>query len=292
MAKRPPAAQTAFGPMVITAVEQHTAAAQRLIHDDLAVRFLPPALRVTARAGRWGLVRNLLIGLTEKRAPGVWGGMLCRKRYADDRVTEALRAGIRQLVILGAGLDTRAYRLGAPTGIPSFEVDLPENIAYKRERLRAIYGAPPGSVALIPVDLQTNGLADSLAANGFRIEKPTMFVWEGVTQYLTEDAVRTTLAFLAKAATGSRLIFTYVRRDFLDGTNFYGAERIHRDFVDKYRVWHFGLAPDKVDGLLGEYGWAEREQVGRDELITRYVAPSGRDLSVSEVERFVYAERP
>ncbi len=291
MAKRPPAAQTAFGPMVIAAAEQHHPEAQRLLSDELAIRLLPPGLRLTARACRWRFVRNFLINATDKKAPGMWGGMLCRKRYADDKVTEAVDAGIGQVVILGAGLDTRAYRLAAPAGVPTFELDLPANIAGKQERLRAIYGGVPEHVTLIPVDFETGDLADSLAANGFRTESPAMFVWEAVTQYLTEDGVRRTLAFLAKAAAGSRLVFTYVRADFLDGTNFYGAEKIYQDMTRKHDVWHFGIGPEHVDSLLREYGWAEREQVGTSEYIARYVEPAGRDLPVSEIERFTYAER-
>lgn len=107
-----------------------------------------------------------------------------------------------------------------------------------------------------------------------------MFVWEAVTQYLTEDGFRKTLRSLSKAAAGSRLIFTYVREDFLAGLNFYGAEQmIHRDMKTKYDVWHFGIKPENVDSLLREYGWAEREQVGPREYFKRYIEPSGRDRS-------------
>lgn len=291
MAKRPPAAQTAFGPMVIAAVEQHVPDPQRLIHDGLAMRFLPLNMRLAVRACRWRPMRTMLIDFTEKRAPAVWGGTLCRKRYADDQVSEAIEAGVSQIVLLGAGMDTRVYRLAAPAGVPSFEIDLPANIADKRARLQAIYGHVPEHVTLIPVDFETQDLGEALVGNGFDISRPAMFVWEAVTQYLTEAGVRTTLAFLAKAATESRLIFTYLRKDFVDGSNFYGAERMYQQFVRKYRVWHWGIYPEHVDGLLREYGWAEREQVGRDEYVTRYVKPAGRDMPVTEVERFVLAEK-
>lgn len=291
MVKRPPAAQTALGPMVIVATEQYVPEHQRLIHDELAVRFLPPHLRLTARACRWRFLRDLMVNATAKRAPGMWGGVLCRKRYADDQVAEAVDAGIGQVVILGAGLDTRAYRLVAPVGVPAFEIDLPANIADKRTRLQRIYRRMPEHVSLIPVDFETQDLGDALAANGFEVERPAMFVWEAVTQYLTEDAVRATLAFLSKAAGGSRLIFTYLRKDFLDGTNLSGAEEMYQEFVIKHRVWHFGVAPEHVDDLLRGYGWDEREQVGGSEYLERYVWPAGRDLPVSEIERFVLAEK-
>ncbi|MDX3584684.1 SAM-dependent methyltransferase [Streptomyces europaeiscabiei] len=289
--KRPPAAQTALGPMVIAACEQHLPESQRVLSDELAVQFLPPGLRLVTGACRWRPVRDLLTGATDKKALGLWASVLSRKRYADDKVSEAVRAGIEQFVFLGAGLDTRAYRLVPPTGARAFEIDLPANIAHKRQRLNAVFGRVPDHVFLVPVDFQTDDLADVLHAHGFAPEIPTMFVWEAVTQYLTEDGVRRTLAFLAKAAIDSRLIFTYVRKDFLDGIDFYGAAQAHQDFVVEHAMWHFGLAPEDTRSLLQEYGWAEREQVGSREYLARYVRPTGRDLPVSEIERFVSGEK-
>ncbi len=290
MARRPPAAQTAFGPMVVVACEQLVPAAHRLIEDDLAVHFLPWSLRLLVHACRWGFARDLLIDWTEKRTPGIWAGMACRKRYIDDRVGEAVGSGVDAVVILGSGLDTRAYRLVAPAGIPAYEVDLPANIAYKEARLRAVYGRLPERVALVAIDLETDDPGEALAARGFRIGRRALFVCEGMTQYLTETAVRRLLAFLSKAGVGSRFVFTYVRKDFLDGTNLYDAAELHRRFV-LGRVWHFGLAPEAVDDLLRQHGWVQREQGGRSELASNYIGRAGRALSVSEIERIVYAER-
>ena len=81
-----------------------------------------------------------------------------------------------------------------------------------------------------------------------------------------------------------------MRRDFFDGTEMYGAGSLHK-FVDR-RVWRFALDPADVDGLLREYGWAEREQVGPAEYTSRYLRPAGRDLPATPIERFVYAEKP
>jgi methyltransferase (TIGR00027 family) len=290
MPKRTPAAQTAFGPMVIVAVEQNYPVPRRLVHDDLAVHFLPAGTGLLVGACRWQVLRNLIVNLSEQRAPGVWGGVLCRKRYADDRLTQAVDDGFEQVVILGAGLDTRAYRLAAPKGVPAFEIDLPSNIAYKEQRLQKLYGRLPEHVALVAADFEADDLGVALGAHGFQPEQRTMFVWEAVTQYLTADAVRRTLAFLSRAASGSRLMFTYVRKDFLDGTNLYDARNLYRDFVAGH-VWHFGIDPEHVAGLLREYGWAEREQVGRAEFERRYLEPSGREVSVSDIERCVYAEK-
>jgi methyltransferase (TIGR00027 family) len=276
--------------MVIAACEQGLPAHERLFDDPDAARMLPPGQRAIARACRWKPAYRLLARATDSRARGLWASLLCRKRYADDQVRAALDDGIRQFVFLGAGLDTRACRLVAPAGARAFETDLAANIDYKRSRLTAAYGRPPGDTTLAAVDLETGDLAATLAAAGFDRAEPAMVVWEAVTQYLTEHGVHRTLAALSPPAPGSRLIFTYIRRDFLDGTEDFGAAPMRRDFVTRRQVWRFGLLPGEVAGLLRDHGWAEREQAGPKEYAERYLGPRDRDLPVSEIERFVYAE--
>ncbi|HEX7659889.1 MAG TPA: SAM-dependent methyltransferase [Pseudonocardiaceae bacterium] len=291
MARRPAAAQTAYGPMLILAVEQFVPRAQRIVVDPFALRMLPRWMWLTAQAGRWRWLRELGETGSDREALGVWGGLQCRKRYVRDQARRALAEGIGQLVVLGAGLDTVAYQLAMPAGVPAWEVDMPENIAVKRDRVRAVFSGIPAGVHLVPVRFESDDLEKSLSAAGFRADVPTMFVWEAVTQYLTEQDVRRTLAFLAKAVTGSRLIFTFVRKDFLDGTNMYGAESLYRRFAHNH-LWKFALDPSDIDPLLREYGWAEREQVGAAEYTERYLRPAGReDLTVSDIEHFVYAEK-
>jgi methyltransferase (TIGR00027 family) len=276
--------------MFVTAVEQHTPSAHRIVHDDLAARMLPAPLRWLAWTGRWSWLRRKLEAGSDRRAPGLWGGVLCRKRYARDQVRSALSAGIEQVVMLGAGLDTLAYRTAQPAGVPTFEVDMPENSTLKRNRLRAVFTQIPAGVHLVPVRLESDDLGQALAGAGFRADRPALFVWEAVTQYLTEDAVRRTLAFLATAPPESRLIFTYIRKDFFDGERLYGAPSLWRDFVGR-RVWHFAVEPDGVSSLLADHGWTECEQLGPAEYDELYLRPSGRALPATEIERFVLASR-
>jgi methyltransferase (TIGR00027 family) len=291
MTTAPAAAQTAFGPTVIAACEQHLPAHQRLFDDPDAARLLPAGQRLVVGACRWKPVHRLLMRATDSKAEGLWASLLCRKRYADDKVREALKDGITQFVFLGAGLDTRAHRLVAPAVARAFETDLPANIAYKRRRLTEIHGRLPDAVTLTAVDLEADDLTAALSTAGLNWNAPVMVVWEAVTQYLTEDTVRRTLARLTAAAPGSRLIFTYLRRDFLDGTRDYGAAAARREFVTRRRVWHFGLLPEETPALLREFGWTEREHVGPIEYAERYLRSLGRDLTVSPIERFVYADR-
>jgi methyltransferase (TIGR00027 family) len=284
-----PAAQTALGPMVIVAADQFESAP--LVHDPWAQRLLPAAGRMVTTLTRWSPVRRALVGATEKKMRGGWASFLCRKRYIDDQLLDAVTKGVDAVVILGAGYDTRAYRLPGLAGIPVCEVDLPANIDRKAAAVRRCFGRVPRNVTLLPVDFETDDLADCLAHNGFDPGMRTFYVWEAVTQYLTESAVRKTMDHLAGAAPGSGLAFTFVRKDFLEGQAMYGAQSAYQDFVVKKMLWQFGLHPEQAAGLLTEYGWREVEQVGPDEYEARYLQPVGRSEPVSEIERAVYAER-
>jgi methyltransferase (TIGR00027 family) len=277
--------------MSVVAVEQHYPESQRLVKDELARRFLPPVLQLLVGLARWRPARNLLFNLAEKRSPGVWGVVLCRKRFIDEKLLAALGGGIESVVILGAGLDTRAYRLPGLAALPVFEVDLPENIAYKQARLQRLYGRLPAQVRLVPVDFDSQDLESALAAHGYPSGAKTFYIWEAVTQYLAEAGVRRVFAFLAGAKAGSRLVFTYIREDFIDGTARYGLEALYQSARVKDQIWRFGMDPDRVAAFLGEYGWAELEQAGRQEFTERFVKPSGRRLAVTEIERAVCAEK-
>lgn len=123
-----------------------------------------------------------------------------------------------QAVILGAGFDSRAWRLPAFRDLPVFEVDHPTTSAEKR-RLIGELGAPTERVCFAPVDFERESLAEGLAKTEFRAEKLTLVIWEGVTNYLTAEAVDAALRWVATLAERSQLIFTYVDADLINGSN-------------------------------------------------------------------------
>jgi methyltransferase (TIGR00027 family) len=287
---RNPAAQTALGPMVLTAVEHYEPPGRRLVDDDLAGLFLPAPSRVLVAATRSSALRRLFIAAMDRTGPGLWANLTCRKRYVADKLGDALEQ-TDAVVILGAGMDTRAYHLARHTDIPVFEVDLPINIARKTAIVRRVLGEVPASVRLVALDFERDDVLTVLAEYGYRAEDRVFFVWEGVTQYLTGEAVRATLAGLRPVAPGSRLVFTYVRRDFIDGTNLYGTPTLYRRVRRRRQLWHFGILPEESQELLAAYGWRLVEQVGPEQLVQRYIEPTGRNLTASQIEWSAYAEK-
>jgi methyltransferase (TIGR00027 family) len=285
------AARTATGTMAIVVTERAVPGEQRLVDDDLAVRFQPALAKAILAFARWDAGRRLLIRSADRAAPGQWASILCRKRYAYDRARDAIENGCDAVVILGAGLDTLGYRVQRLRNVPVFEVDLPENIEHKKVKLRKAFGGIPDYVHLVPVDFDNDDLATSLATAGYRYDQKTFFLWEGVIPYLTEAGVRSTFGSLRNAASGSRLVFTYVLREFIDGTNLHDWQTVYKRFVVQNNLFHFGWMPDEVPAFLEEYGWHQLEQMGSAEFTERYVRPAGRDLRVSDLERSVHAEK-
>ncbi len=290
MTPRHPAAQTAFGPIVLSAIEHQEPPGRRLVDDDLAASFLPARLRLLVALTRVDALRRAAVAASDRSDPGLWASIACRKRYIDERLSDPVNE-FDTLVVLGAGLDTRGYRIARHSDLPVFEVDQQVNVERKSAVVQRVLGATPASVHLVPVDFETDDLMSVLGAHGYRADARTFFVWEGVTQYLTPEAVRATLAQLSGAATGSRLIFTYIRHDFIDGTQRYGADAVYRRFRQRSQVWKSGLVPEAVGELLAEFGWRLVEQAGPSYYRDTYIRPTGRTVSASPIEWTVLAER-
>ena len=285
-----PAAQTALGPMVLAAIEHNESPGRRLVDDDLAESFLPAQWRWLVRSARAGAVRRALTGASERSGPGLWASIACRKRFIDERLSDPLN-DVDTVVVLGAGLDTRACRIARHSDMPVFEVDQHVNTERKAAVLERVLGATPPSVRLVPLDFETEALMPALQAAGYRRDDRTFFIWEGVTQYLRPEAVRSTLDQLRDAAPGSRLVFTYIRQDFVDGTDLHGAEALYRRFRQRRQVWRSGLVREDVGELLDEYGWRLVEQAGPSYFRDTYIRPTGRTLTASPLEWTALAER-
>ena len=132
-----------------------------------------------------------------------------RTRFAEDALAAAVERGVRQLVVLGAGLDTYAYRSSLAETLRIFEVDHPATQAWKRQRLAEVAIATPRQLTFVPLDFERESLADGLTAVGFDPAQRTFFTWLGVVPYLSEQAVFSTLAFIARLPGGAHVVFDY-----------------------------------------------------------------------------------
>ncbi|SPE24441.1 Methyltransferase [Burkholderiales bacterium] len=189
--------RTALGAAAHRAVHQELEGG-RILRDPLALRILGPEAQAALREARSDpSVRPLRLFIA------------VRTRFAQDALADALAHGVRQLVILGAGLDTHAYRAPPAQGLHIFEVDHPATQAWKRERLAQAAIAVPATLTFVPIDFERQALPQALATAGFDFALPTFFTWLGVVPYLTPQAVFATLEFIAKLPAGAHVVFDY-----------------------------------------------------------------------------------
>jgi methyltransferase (TIGR00027 family) len=188
-------------------------------------------------------------------------------------------------------MDTRAYRIPGLSALQVFEVDLPEVVTDKQAILKRLFGEVPAHVRFVPVDFDHQDLAKALQDAGYSPEGPSFFIWEGVTQYITGAGVRKVFEFIGKASPGSRLVFTYICQDFIDGQKRYGLDALYQQTRVGKQLWQFGMEPGKVGAFLETYGWRELEQVESAEYQARYLQTAGRVMPVMAIERSVYAEK-
>lgn len=266
----------AWGAALCRLIEQGQPPASRLFSDPVVGRLLDPGTVAMAR----GPMRELLLS---EVGTGTYGAQIMRTRYIDDVVTGLVEGGTTQVVILGAGLDTRAFRLPVLAGATVLELDLPGTQQYKVERLRDV-PVLAAAVRFVPTDFTAQPLGEVLGAAGLDRTKPVLFVWEGVTQYLPEAAVRSTLACIGASVPGTALVFTYVLRGIVDGSVWDGWSDGQRQRLDASEPWLFGLTPGEVPGLLERYGLDLIDDVGRAEFRSRYAEPLHRWVDLNDVE--------
>jgi methyltransferase (TIGR00027 family) len=263
----------------------------RLFDDPLAVRFLPPGYRFAARLARWRPAGRRLEHYIDARWSGPRASAVARTRLIDDLLTDALTAGAQQVLLLGAGYDSRAYRLPAMASARVFELDHPATQAAKHRLLAA--AVPAGDrrhVRFVPADLLHDDLTTALTAAGFAVPGRTAVVWEGVTNYLTAAAVDATLRALAAAtAPGSRIIFTYVDRAVLAGRDL-SAGDWHDAVARQGEPWTFGFDPAEVPGYLAARGLRLMLDRSTREAADRYLAPLGRHEPAAGFYRVAQAE--
>jgi len=202
-----------------------------------------------------------------------------RSRFAEDSLAAAVARGVRQYVVLGAGLDTFAYRSPfAAKGLRVFEVDYPATQAWKQQRLADAGLAAPASLTFAPVDFERQTLAQGLAAAGFDAAAPAFFAWLGVVVYLTREAIMQTLGFVA-AAPGGEVVFDYGEplSAFAKGAARAGQAARARRVAAMGEPWITRFVPAELAATLRALGFDTLEDLGPAEISRRFYGVERRD---------------
>jgi methyltransferase (TIGR00027 family) len=268
------ASATAEAMALFRAIESSRPADKRLFEDRFAPLFLRPALHVLPTLNRFLLLRRVIPWFIDSRWPGALSAGIARTRYIDDLVCAALADGFEQIVILGSGYDCRAYRIPGIERTRVFEIDQPGTLDAKRQRLQSVFPTLPAHVTFVATDFNQRRLEEVMAREKFDPSRPTLFLWEGVTNYLTEQAIDSTLRWFATAASGSRIVFTYVHKRVLEAPEtFPGALKVFRALERNGEPWTFGLLPENVPRYLAERGMVLEKDLGAADFRKIYFDP-------------------
>ena len=272
--------QTARGAAAYRAVHQ-TLDGGSIFRDPFALRILDDE----TRAGLDGIAADE--SLRPMRLL-----IAARSRFSEDMLSAAVTRGIRQVVVLGAGLDTFALRNPhAGVGLRVFEVDYPATQIWKRERLKDAGIEIPPSLIFAPVDFERQGLAEGLAAAGFNFNSPAFFQWLGVVPYLTRDAITATLAFIIKIP-DSEVVF-----DYAEPFENYRPERrasimaVAARAAARGEPWLSLFDPGEMAGLLRAKGFAAIEDLGLGAIADRFYGPLKQGIVIGPGAHLVHAQK-
>jgi len=277
--KRDQSSRTAEYMAFFRALESLRPVHQRLFTDPYAVHYLRPPLRRVVALSKWPGGRALVDWYADLRLPGARTSAIARTRLIDDALLEALTAGIKQIVILGSGFDCRAYRLPQLKDVTVFEVDHSATFIRKRAGFRNAGARVPDNVRFVQIDFNREDLPSVLGKAGFDRRQETIFLWEGVTNYLTPEAVDAVLGFVAGCGTDTRIIFTYVHSGVLNGSVYFeGAKRLLGDVARLDEPWTFGISPDKAAEFLCNRGLRLDRDLSAREYRRLYFGPSAAQM--------------
>lgn len=259
----------------------------QVIQDPHAAHFISEKTRKTLNSF---LGRCLIRFVMNRVYPGVNGAVVSRVRFIDEIVAAGLKEDLKQVVILGAGYDTRAFRLGLEK-IRVFELDHPATQERKKQKVKELFKALPNHVTYIPVDLEADGLAPLLNNTAYDPIKRTLFIMEGLLMYLPKETVTGLLtAARDNSAKGSGVTFDYLPTTLVDGTiKVKEGKNMHKHVLKTGEPFHFGLNPDRVEPFLGELGWTVTENIHAPDCRNRYFNGSGTNRKISTVFSFVHA---
>jgi methyltransferase (TIGR00027 family) len=237
--------------------------------DDLAKIFLSQKHRLLAALGSQAMIKRFM----EIVAPGSYGFTIARTRYFDDVLLQEARAGIQQLVLLGAGYDSRPFRFSdSLRGVCIFEIDHPATQARKQRMLLRARKQRPPNLRYLPVDFNKKPLRQALVEHGFAMHRRTLFLWEGVSYYLPQQVVEDVLDVVAGCAPESSIAFDYATRRFIDGdTSTYGGKQVARWLKRIGEPFLFGLDPGQAEAFLSRRMLRLVSDLGREDLEGLYL---------------------
>jgi O-methyltransferase involved in polyketide biosynthesis len=298
----------ANGQPSLTALTAAAARAAHLIVDNEPVIFADTLAQTMLGERAEELISYHRAHGTHPVLAGARAQVTCRSRYAEDRLADAIERGIGQYVLLGAGLDSFAYRSPLAGRVRVFEVDHPGTQAYKR-RVRGVAGGAGAAggdggtaggdggtaegVRFVPVDLGRGSLGEALGRAGFDAGQPALVSWLGVTMYLDESAIEATVAVLGGFAPGSEVVVDYMLpAGMRDAAGQMYADLVGQAAAEWGEPWRSVFAPGAMAALLARHGFGPAWDVRQRDMIPAAAWDRSDALRPAELSRIAHAAIP
>jgi methyltransferase (TIGR00027 family) len=250
--KKQKASGSAAGVAMMRAIETQKPEGVRICDD-------PYALALIQGGFTYALLKWMIgTGLYDRLAPGAVSFVVGRERYIDDFLKTCLSEGLDQVVLLGAGYDTRPYRIPGMEKTHVFEIDQAATQEDKLKRLEKVIHPHPGNVTFVPVDFNTQSLGERLKSAGYNENSKTLFIWQGVTYFLTTAGVESTLEFIANhSGPGSAVVFDYFYNEILRDPRHKEVQAMRRTARAFGEDYTFGIDRGQVEPFLTQRGFKE-----------------------------------
>lgn len=222
---------------------------------------------------------KLTLVIAKRKVPGTYEYVIARTKFFDDVFKQALTENYPQIVFLGAGYDTRPYRFkNSIKQTEIFELDVPTTQQIKKQFLKKSNISIPNTLHFVPINFNKENLSEVLTKAGFKMNKKTLFIWEGVTEYLTPEAVDSTLDFIRKNS-GNTVAFNYIYKSVVDGTcDYYGAKEIVKAASESNEPYQFGIEEGKIEQFLNARGYELVSHYTAEELEKKYLTTDDGSL--------------
>jgi methyltransferase (TIGR00027 family) len=256
---------SAAGVALLRAIEAQKPEGERVCYDPYARALIPGGISFTL--SKWVIES----GLYDRMAPGATAFVIARERYIDDYLISELAEGLDQVVILGAGFDTRAYRIPGMQKIRVFEIDHPDTQTEKLNRLKKVIDPLPVYVTFVPVDFNTQTLEECLHNSGYDEKAKTLFIWQGVTYFLTTKVIESTLAFISShSGPGSTVIFDYFYNETVHDTTRSDVKMMRRAARMTGEEYMFGIDQGQIEPFLVQRGFGNVHDATLEDLKRLY----------------------
>ena len=277
--KKEKSSKTAVQMALSRTIESMKTEEERICYDPLAENFLTPKYKILIQNK---LLRNSVIKIIDQLFIGHHYYVVTRTRYIDDFLQECIANEIQQVVIMGAGFDSRAYRFDNLKKIKIFEVDHPATMAIKKEKIQKELGSLPNHVVYVPIDFLKEKLSDKLVQYGYSRELKSLFIWEGTTPYLNPESVDETLAFVSSnSGKDSSIIFDYILKSVVNGTcDLEGAKNEFEKMNKTSEPLTFGIEKEKIESFLVDRGFQNVKDVGSEYLKELYFKDQHRNRKI------------